>query len=127
MRMLVDYPALFAAAFPVCQAFHDRNISDDQIRKLAKEHIWFVHAASDGIVSPEETSSAAYRRLIYQGAKDVHYHYFYDLPPYYTIGHTTWIPTLNGEVHLDYQGYEVKINGKPVDLYEWMAHQSVGQ
>jgi predicted peptidase len=64
MRLLIDYPELFAAAFPVCEILYDENISDEQIGTLAGKPIWFVHARNDTIVDPGETTEATYLRLI---------------------------------------------------------------
>ena len=50
MRMVIDFPDFFAAAYPVCEALYDETISDVDIGKIAHMPIWFTHAACDTIV-----------------------------------------------------------------------------
>ena len=76
INMLLHYPRFFAAAFPVCEAYPDEWISDEQIKQLAKEHIWFTASATDTIVEPRKYILPTVERLKAAGAIDVHKSYF---------------------------------------------------
>ena len=81
MRMVIDFPDFFAAAYPVCEALYDETISDVDIGKIAHMPIWFTHAACDTIVPPEETAVPTYKRLKAAGAENVHFSYYDRVPP----------------------------------------------
>ncbi len=76
MRMVIDFPDFFAAAFPVCEALYDEVISDEDIESIKHMPIWFTHSKDDNVVKPEETVVPTYERLIRAGAKNVHFSYF---------------------------------------------------
>ncbi|MFR7621595.1 MAG: hypothetical protein ACLUYY_13305 [Blautia sp.] len=44
-------------------------------------------------------------------------------PPFEYIGHWSWIPMLNDECVLDYDGKPVMTDGKETPILEWMAAQ----
>lgn len=135
MRMIVDFPEYFAAAFPICEALYDELISDQDIENIRHLPIWFTHAKNDPVVDPDETVVPTYKRLIAAGAPDVHFTFwdcvkdihegFKDAEgnPYEYFGHFTWIPMLNDDCKLDYDGKPVCKNGKEVTLLEWLAMQ----
>lgn len=135
MRMVIDFPDFFAAAYPVCEALYDETISDVDIGKIAHMPIWFTHAACDTIVPPEETAVPTYKRLKAAGAENVHFSYYdrvldqtgmfkkEDGTPYEYFGHGSWIYTLNDDCHLDFDGSEVTVDGKPVTIFQWLALQ----
>ena len=68
MRMVLSKPSLFAAAFPVCQAFKPEWITDEQIHGIVNLPIWQVHSRDDGVV-PFSVSESANQKLISAGAK----------------------------------------------------------
>ncbi len=37
------------------------------------------------------------------------------------VGHWSWIPMLNNENRLDYDGSQVMVDGKPVTICQWLA------
>lgn len=135
MRMLLDYPETFAAAFPVCEALYDGVIRDKDIQNIKSKPIWFTHAKNDPVVKPEETVVATYKRLIAAGAKNVHFTYWdkiedihegfkgADGKPFEYIGHFAWIPMLNDDCRVDYDGQPVTWEGKEVSLLQWLAKQ----
>ena len=135
MRMCIDYPDFFAAAFPVCEALYDDTISDGQIRRLSEMPIWFVHAKNDPVVAPGETADATYRRLIAAGASNIHFSFFdkivdqhegwtgEDGKPFEYIGHFAWIPLFNRDCNFDYEGQPVMLDGRKADVYDWLALQ----
>ena len=135
MRMILDYPKYFAAAFPVCEALYDNTITDKALQKIVHLPIWFTHAKKDPIVKPEETVIPTYERLIAAGAGNVHFTYWDKIEdihegfrdaegkPYEYIGHFAWIPVLNDDCRVDYNGRPVVEGGKEVSLLEWLSLQ----
>lgn len=135
MRMLIDYPDAFAAAFPVCEALYDETIREEDIQAIKAKPIWFTHAKNDPVVKPEETVEATYKRLIAAGAENVHFTFWdkivdihegfldADGKPFEYIGHFAWIPMLNDDCKVDYDGRAVVWEGREVSLLEWLAKQ----
>lgn len=122
MNMIIHYPEYFAAAYPICEAYDDSWITDEQIEAIKDMPIWFTHALTDTTVDPYKTSIATYDRLVAAGAKDVHKSIFDNVidtsgkyfdengNPYEYAGHWSWIYVFNDEV---------EENG--VSLFEWLA------
>ncbi|WP_123041136.1 prolyl oligopeptidase family serine peptidase [Cohnella candidum] len=137
MRMLLDYPHFFAAAYPVCEALYDEVIRDEDIEAIKHLPIWFTHSKDDTIVKPEETVVPTYERLMRAGAGNVHFSYFEQVvdlhglftnehgEPYTYHGHFSWIYALNDDCRLDYDGKPVMVEGKEVSLMEWLAEQKM--
>lgn len=133
MRMLIDYPGYFAAAFPVCEALLSEKISDEQIARLKDVPIWFTHAKNDPVVPPEEFVVKTYERLMAAGAQDVHFTFWDKIcdihegfvdekgEPYEYFGHAAWIPMLNDDCKTDYDGSPVVYGGREVTLLEWLS------
>ena len=132
MRMLIDYPELFAAAYPVCEALYDNVISDDEIDRIKDKPIWFTHAKDDTVIAPEITVLPTYKRLIQAGAKDVHFTYLQHVVDntgflYEGFGHASWINMLNDDCRTDYDGSPVIEDGEAVTLLEWMAKKKLNR
>lgn len=135
MRMFIDHPDYFAAAFPVCEALYDETITDGDIAGIKDKPIWFTHAKNDPVVKPSETVEPTYKRLIAAGARNVHFTFWDNITdihegfvdkegrPFEYIGHFAWIPMLNDDCKLDYDGRPVTIDGQPVTLLQWLAKQ----
>lgn len=135
MKMLIHNPDRYAAAFPVCEALADKAISDDDIASIASKPIWFTHAKDDPVVIPDQYVVPTYKRLIAAGGKNIHFtfwdhitdmtgNYFNeDGTPYTYVGHWAWIPMLNNQCTLDFDGSPVMWNGRPVSIVEWIAAQ----
>ena len=133
LRLVLDYPERWTAAFPVCEAVPDETITDEQIEAIKDKPIWFVTCLEDTTVPPEKCPVATYRRLIAAGAKDVHCTCWdvvedirgaFDLvdgKPYKYYGHFSWVPTLNDDCKVDYDKQPVVCNGKEVTLLEWLS------
>ena len=102
MTMLLRNPGFFAAAYPTCQAYQDSNISDVEIKQLAKENIWFVQSADDTTVNPKEYAIPTYKRLIEAGAKNVWFALFETVigsdMGQKLMGHFSWAYVFNDEV-----------------------------
>lgn len=136
MKMIISYPDMFAAAFPICEALTDTHISDTDINKIKDIPIWFTHAENDPIVKIDLHSDATYQRLMKAGASNVHYTRFKSIvdrtgkyfnedgTPYEYNGHFSWIPALNNECVVDYNNEPVVIEGKKVTLFEWVSLQT---
>jgi predicted esterase len=126
MRMIIEYPDFFRAAYPVCQALFDDKISDDELKRIKDIPIWFTHSKDDAIVDPEKTVIPTYKRLIALGSKDVHLSYFDQVIDsrgyvYENFGHASWIQMLNDDCRLDYDGKPVLVDGEEVSLLQWLA------
>ncbi|GHU83721.1 hypothetical protein FACS1894196_4020 [Clostridia bacterium] len=134
MRMILDYPAYFAAAFPVCEALYDSAIGDEEIKKVKHLPIWFTHAKTDPVVKPEDTVVPTYHRLKAAGAQ-IHFTFWdsihdihegfkgEDGKPYEYNGHFAWIPLLNDDCRLDYDNRPVVVDGREISLLEWLSMQ----
>lgn len=135
MRMVLDYPGFFAAAFPVCEALYDETITEEQLSGIKDLPIWFTHAKNDPVVKPEETVVPTYQRLVAAGNQNVHFTFWDNIKdvhegfkdadgnPFEYIGHFAWIPMLNDDCRLDYDGKPVVCDGKEVTLLQWLAKQ----
>lgn len=135
MKMIIAYPEMFAAAYPICEALADEFITDSDIDKIKVIPIWFTHAANDPVVNISKHPEATYHRLMKAGAPKVHFtcfpsvkdetgRYFNeDGTPYEYMGHFSWIPAFNHECTFDYNKEPVTENGKNVSLFEWVSLQ----
>ena len=135
MRMVIDYPDFFAAAFPICEALADRNITDAQLRRLEELPIWFAQGAKDPVVKPEVYAEATWKRLKAAGAKkailtmweqivDLHGEFTDpDGRPHVWFDHFAWIPVLNNDCKTDRDGQPVTVDGREVTLFDWIALQ----
>lgn len=125
MRLMIDYPGYFAAGYPMCEALYNDTISDEQIAVLSETPIWLLHAATDAIVSPEETAVPTYKRLMAAGAQNIHMTYIDDRPPMPMINHGVWVPGLRDEFNVDFDGQPVLADGKAVTRFQWLAKQKL--
>lgn len=126
MRMILDYPGYFAAAYPVCEALLDEKISDSDIERLKQIPIWFTHAKNDTLVEPDKFVVPTYQRLIAAGHDDAHFSFFDTVIDsrgynYDQFGHASWIPMLNDDCRLDFDGKPVMMEGKEVTLLQWLS------
>lgn len=135
MRMILDYPDFFAAAFPCCEALYDKTITDANIESIKHLPIWFIHAKNDPVVKPDETVVPTYKRIVASGNQNVHFtfwdkiediHEGFKTPdgkPFEYMGHFAWIPLYNDDCRLDFDGKPVVVNGKEVGLLRWLSLQ----
>jgi len=127
MRMILSFPELFAAAFPVCQAFKSEWITEKQLKSIIKLPIWQIHARNDGIV-PFAGAEETYKRLIKGGAKNAHYTWYDSMEdksglwcdnegkPWAYDGHWSWIHVYNNDAF-------AIVDGEEISLFEWLARQ----
>ena len=137
LNMLVERPNYFAAAFPTCEVYVDRKLSDDDIAELAKVPLWFIQAKSDTTAKAATYVTPTYKRLQAAGAKNLHLtmydgvfdtsgKYFAQVDdddsdenkktaqakPYEYPGHYSWMYVLNNDP---------KETGK--SLFQWISEQ----
>lgn len=134
MRMIFDYPDMFAAAMPACQVFYSENVTDEMLESIKHVPIWFAHAKDDPIVDPRTTAVPLYHRLKAAGA-DVHMSYFdhiEDLTGVYkdelgrprrSFGHAVWIHVFNDDCVYDLDGSCVIADGESVTMWDWAGKQ----
>ena len=139
MHMLIRNPKYFAAAYPTCQAYMDENISDNEIKALAEENIWFVQSYDDTTVDPKTHCIPTFQRLVKAGAKNVWMSMFenvqgMDTPGQRIMGHFSWCYVFNDAVTMSQEQSEgdVKPNNNGggtvapqghANLFEWMNAQ----
>lgn len=123
MDMILNYPDFFAAAYPICEAYVDSGITDDQIKAIKDLPTWFVYAKNDTTVDPTQFEEPTIKRLQAIGA-DVHTSIFDDVhdtsdtykgqdgAAYQFMGHWSWIYFFNNEC---------EENG--VNMWQWMSEQ----
>ena len=126
MEMILKHPDYFAAAYPICEAYQDQYITDEQIEAIKDMPIWFTYAKNDGTVNPTLCSEATIERLLAAGAQNVHVSAFEDVHdttgrftdaegnPYQYDGHWSWTYFDNNECYDE--------NG--VNLWQWMSVQT---
>ena len=124
MNMIFNYPSYFAAAVPICEAYPDAAITDDQINSIKDLPVWMVAAATDTTVNPTEFILPTYDRLskVSSVAKKTYFDKVLDLSHKYDtaltgqyeyMGHYSWVYFFNGEVKDE--------NG--TNLFDWLAAQ----
>ena len=137
MEMAVTYGNFFRAFYPCCEAYKDSFLTDEDVQKLKDYPMWFIHAANDTTVDPNNFVLPTYDRLIKGGAKDIHLSYFTDVrgtegnpAGNNYMGHYSWIYIFRDEVEFDQADpSNVKApsdapvkdaNGNTVNLFDWM-------
>lgn len=123
MDMILNYPDYFAAAFPICEAYADAGIKDEQLAAIKDLPVWFIYAKNDTTVVPENFAVPTVARLEKMGA-DLHTSVFDDVHDnsgrftgedgnaYQYMGHWSWIYFFNNEC---------EENG--VNMWDWLASQ----
>lgn len=133
LKLLIEYPDYFAAAFPSALAYRAAYFTDEQAERIKDIPIWFIHSKDDGTTVPENTILPVYNKLKEAGAPNVRLTYynhvvditgFFGGEGYHYPGHWSWIYSHANEARRDYDGSLVKLNGKPVTIMEWLAGQS---
>lgn len=124
MEMLLNYPHYFAATFPICEAYRDEYITDDQIDMIKHIPIWFTYAKTDHVIDYTLCTEPTVKRLLAAGASNVHVSVFGDVRdttglyknedglPYIYNGHCSWIYWDNNEC------YDGDLNA-----WEWLGQQ----
>lgn len=122
INMLLEYPDYFAAAYPVCEAYPDCKINEEQIKVLSKQHIWFTQSKDDKTVFPKLFVLPTFKRLQKLKAEDVHLTLWKNVSdntgnfkdkkgkPYKYNGHFSWVYTLNNQC-----------KENDISIFEWMS------
>lgn len=111
MEMVLKHPDYFYKAFPICEAYQEQYITDEQIQALKDggTELWFTYALTDTTVNPELTSIPTIERMKEAGIP-LH------VSEYADVHDTT------GRFWMDADGNLTKENtGKP---YEYNGHWS---
>jgi predicted esterase len=126
VNMVLQYPGYFAAAYPICEAYMDSGITDEQLAAVKDVPLWFVYAENDPIVTPGVYEAPTIARLKTIGA-DVKTSIFADVhdttglynredgTPYQYNGHWSWIYFFKNECVCDTTGE---------NLWAWLGKQS---
>lgn len=134
LKLILEHPDFFAAAYPSALGYFSEYLSDAQIESIKNVPIWFVHSADDYTLDAQKTAVPIYKRLIAAGAPNVHFSFydhvvdirgFFGGDNYYYYGHLSWIYCHANKCRLDFDGSPVRIDGKPVTIMQWMAAQSL--
>ena len=117
VNMIINYSDFFAAAYPVCEAYDAKWLTDEAVESIKDLPIWFTHSANDNTVSiynkeggswtapatpttPQDAyTNSLYIRLINAGAENVYYSLFesVNVDGVNYDGHWSWIYTLRDE------------------------------
>lgn len=123
MALALENPDFFAAAFPICEAYLDEGITDEQLEGIKNLPIWFIYSEDDTTVDPTRYEAPTIARLQAIGA-DVHtsiYEHVVDTSglykdaegnPYTYMGHWSWLYFFNNQC---------EENG--VNMWQWLAQQ----
>ncbi|MBQ6589738.1 MAG: prolyl oligopeptidase family serine peptidase [Butyrivibrio sp.] len=123
MDMILNYPDYFAAAYPICEAYNNSGITDEQLASIKDLPTWFIYAKNDTTVDPTVIEEPTLARLNAIGA-NVHTSVFDDVHDtsdtykgqdgnaYQYMGHWSWIYFFNNEC---------EDNG--VNMWQWMSEQ----
>ncbi len=126
MNMVMQYPDYFAAAYPICEAYKDSGITDEQLASVKNLPLWFVYAENDPIVDPTVYEAPTIARLKAMGA-NVHTSIYADVhdttglykgadgAPYQYMGHWSWLYFFNNKCADDATGE---------NMWSWMGKQS---
>lgn len=124
MDLIMNHPDYFAAAYPICEAYRDDGIADEQLQRIKHLPVWFVYAQNDTTVDPVLHAVPTIERLKAMGG-DVHASVFPDVhdtaglyknedgTPYQYIGHWSWLYFFNNKC--SHHGFSI---------WKWMGRQS---
>ncbi len=147
LRLLLDYPDYYAAAIAVAEPFVGESVSDAQLTKIVDLPIWFVSAATDGVVPADVYAVNLYNRLLQLGASNAYMSYLprvLDESGLYTDeegapveypGHWSWIYVYNNDLaqvmvgdivggQLFGQAAQAAEGDSIMTILEWLAAQS---
>ncbi len=107
LNMVLQYKGYFAAAFPVCPAYPDSKLTDNDIKYLSQIPVYFTWSDNDTTLNPAKYARATVERIKEQ-RRDFSTFTAYeevidktgllkgeDDKPYQYSGHMSWIYVLN--------------------------------
>ena len=120
MNLAINHPEIADAYVPICEAYKDEFITDDQIKELAKLPMFFVYSLDDPTVDPEVYEKPTIERLKAAGAADLHVattetvtRFVDESDPEHTYsGHWSWIY---------FQNNESVCNDDQIKAWDWIA------
>ena len=130
LSLLLEDPDYFAAAFPVCEAYDNSWLSDEDIQILKDIPIWFTHSELDQICPPQNSTFPTVERLIRAGGQNIHLSRLSaicdatgqykneDGSPHQYDPHFAWIPVLNNECTAPTTN---------LSLFQWLSQQKLNQ
>jgi predicted esterase len=133
LKLILEHPGYFAAGYISALAYQSQYISDAQIESIKRVPIWFVQSADDQTTIPANTVIPVYKRLKAAGAENVHFSYydhviditgFFGGEGYHYPGHWSWVYCHANLCRWDFDGSPVEVEGRPVNIMEWLAAQS---
>ncbi len=123
LKLMLREPEYFAAAYVSALAYKSEFLTDEEIKRIANNSIWFMHSNDDPVTPAFETVMPVFARLIDAGANDVHlslYDHVVDLygsyggKDYRYNGHLSWI--------YSHSNHAAKvIDGKYTTVMDWMS------
>ncbi len=124
MNMILNYPDYFAAAYPICEAYRDSSITDEQLLSIKELPVWFVYANNDDTVAPGAHAATTVLRLKAINANmrasifsDVHdttgLYKAGDGSDYQYSGHWSWIYFFNNQCR-----------NNRLTMWSWMSQRS---
>lgn|GEM_PF-1702990 len=147
MRMLLERPNLYAAAFPICLGYHQDWFDAQKMESIAHIPIWMIHDVRDNTLNALH-AIRVYEELIAAGATNVRLtltdgiYTMIDGEHWYHSPHWSWIPVLNnsintvttsysdlnrsedGNVIVDDPGY-FEESELDYTIFEWISLQSI--
>lgn len=132
LKLILEHPDFFAAAFPSALAYQSQYLTDQQIESIKDIPIWFVQSKDDPVTIPDETAVPVYQRLKAAGAENVYFTYydhvvditgFFGGKDYHYNGHWSWIYCHANKCRRDFDGSLVMLDGRPTTIMEWLAAQ----
>jgi len=117
MNLMFEHGDFFTAFYPICEAYMNKNVSDEMIEQVKDYNIWFLQSEDDTTVNPLTSTVPAYYRLLKAGAKNVHFTFTdkvrgEDDPDALYMGHYSWVYAFNDNVKTEFD------NAKALADYE---------
>jgi len=153
MNLMFEHGDFFTAFYPICEAYMNKNISDEMIEQVKNYNIWFLQSEDDTTVNPLSSTIPAFYRLLNAGAQNVHFTLTdkvvgEDDPEAIYMGHYSWVYAFNDDVKREFDNsmaladvsnvtydetgivnstnnYVTNANcNKPGNMWAWLAQQS---
>lgn len=132
LKLLLQYPDYFAAAFPSALAYQSQYVTDEQLESIKNIPTWFVHSQDDSTTLANNTVVPLYERLRAAGAENTHlslYEHVVDITGFFGgddfryPGHWSWIYCHANECRRGADGKPVMLGGQPTTIMAWLAAQ----
>jgi len=112
MNLMFEHGDFFTAFYPICEAYMNKNISDEMIEQVKDYNVWLVASEDDTTVDPLISSIPTFYRFIKAGAKNIHYTLYdqvrgTDDPNAIYQGHYSWVYAFNDQVNKEFDNAKV--------------------